>query len=131
MRYISYAALAATFLALSGERVPVQAATEITAQMAEPAIELLVIEARSCPMCRLFRDEIAPIYRATARSERAPLRFIDVAHTDPTTLKLSAPIDIIPTVVFMRDGVEVDRVVGYTGPEIFMKAVGHVMGDPP
>lgn len=131
MRHVSHAALAAAFLTLSGDQLPAQAATEITAQLTEPAIELLVIEARSCPMCRLFRDEIAPIYRATARSQQAPLRFVDVAHTDPATLKLAAPIEIIPTVVFMRDGVEVDRIVGYTGPDIFMKAVGHVMGDTP
>lgn len=99
--------------------------------MAEPAMELVVIEARPCPLCQLFRDEIAPIYRATARAQRAPLRFVDVAHTDPDTLKLAAPIEIVPTVVFMRDGAEVDRLVGYTGPEIFMRAVGVVLGESP
>ncbi len=131
MRHISYAALLAAALTLSGEFPRVQAATEISSELTEPAIELLVIEARSCPMCRLFRDEIAPIYRATARAQQAPLRFVDVAHTDPATLGLAAPIEIIPTVVFMRDGIEIDRLVGYTGPEIFLKAVGTVMGDRP
>ena len=104
---------------------------EIAAEHAGPIVELIVIEARQCPMCRLFRDEIAPAYRATARAERAPLRFVDVAHTDPATHNLAAPVEIIPTVVLMRDGIEIDRVVGYTGPEIFMRAVGVMLGEQP
>ena len=121
----------ATVLLLPGETQRAQAATEIAAEQAGPTVELLVIEARGCPMCRLFRDEIAPAYRMTARAQRAPLRFIDVAHTDPATLNLSQPVEIIPTVVLMRDGVEVDRLVGYTGPEIFMQAVGVMLGERP
>ncbi len=123
--------LMATALLLPGASPRVHAATEITDERAGPIVELVVIEARQCPMCRLFRDEIAPAYRATARAERAPLRFVDVAHADPETLNLIAPIEIIPTVVLMRDGVEIDRLVGYTGPEIFMRAIGVMLGEQP
>jgi hypothetical protein len=123
--------VAAALLIASGDPPPARAAAEITTERAGPIVELLVIEARSCPMCRLFRDEIAPAYRATARAERAPLRFLDVAHTDPDTLNLAAPIEIIPTVVLMRDGAEVDRLVGYTGPEIFLRAIGVMLGEQP
>lgn len=82
-------------------------------------------------MCQLFRDEIAPLYRATARSRRAPLRFVDVAHANLDNIGLAAPIEIIPTVVLMRDGAEVDRLVGYTGPTIFLRAVGTMLGETP
>ena len=82
-------------------------------------------------MCQLFRDEIAPLYRATARGSRAPLRFVDVAHADLETMGLTSPVEIIPTVVLMRDGTEVDRLVGYTGPEIFMRAIGVMLGESP
>jgi thioredoxin-related protein len=97
---------------------------------AEPIpLELLVLEARGCPMCQLFRDEIAPLYRITSRARRAPLRFVDVAHTDLDAMGLAAPVQIIPTVILMRDGHEVDRLVGYTGPETFMRAMSHMLGD--
>lgn len=82
-------------------------------------------------MCQLFRDEIAPLYRATARARQAPLRFVDIAHSNIDTLHLAAPVEIIPTVIVMREGAEIDRLVGYTGPETFMRAIRHLLGDNP
>ena len=38
----------------------VRAAADVSIEQPGPALELIVIEARNCPMCRLFRDEIAP-----------------------------------------------------------------------
>ncbi len=122
--------LTAALLTFAGARRPTDAAAEFTTE-ALSAVELVVIEARGCPMCQLFRDEIAPIYRATARATRAPLRFVDVAHADLDTMGLSSPVEIIPTVVLMRDGAEVDRLVGYTGPDIFMRAIGIMLGEAP
>jgi hypothetical protein len=122
--------LAAALLTLPGAPKGPQAAAE-RAPEPPPAIELVVIEARGCPMCQLFRDEIAPLYRATARARRAPLRFVDVAHTDINAMGLTTPVEIIPTIILMRDGAEVDRLVGYTGPEIFMRAVGAMLGESP
>jgi hypothetical protein len=122
--------LTAALLTLSGAQRPTDAAAEFTTG-ALSTVELVVIEARDCPMCQLLRDEIAPIYRATARAGRAPLRFVDVAHADLETMGLTSPVEIIPTVVLMRDGTEIDRLVGYTGPEIFMRAVGVMLGEAP
>ncbi len=122
--------LTAAVLTFAGARRPTDAAAEFTTEALSP-VELVVIEARGCPMCQLFRDEIAPIYRATSRAARAPLRFVDVAHADLDTMGLSAPVEIIPTVVLMRDGAEVDRLVGYTGPDIFMRAIGIMLGEAP
>lgn len=129
MRPLSCLVLAAA-LAIPSAR-SVRAAVDLSIEQPGPTLELIVIEARSCPMCQLFRDEIAPVYRATARAKRAPLRFVDVSFTDPATLNLVAPIEIVPTVILMRDGAEIDRLVGYTGPEIFMSVVGRMLGDTP
>lgn len=120
---------AAIFMPVSAPR-PADAAAEVTPEPA-PAVELIVLEARGCPMCQLFRDEIAPLYRASARARQVPLRFVDVAHTDIDALGLAAPVEVIPTVIVMRDGVEIDRLVGYTGPEIFMRAVRLMLGESP
>ena len=129
MRPLSCLVLAAA-LVIPGAR-SVRAAVDVSIEQPGPTLELIVIEARRCPMCQLFRDEIAPVYRATARAKRTPLRFVDVSFTDPATLNLVAPIEIVPTVVLMRDGTEIDRLVGYTGPEIFMSVVGRMLGDTP
>jgi hypothetical protein len=129
MRPLSCLILAAA-LAIPGTR-SARAAVDLSIEQPGPTLELIVIEARRCPMCQLFRDEIAPVYRATARANRVPLRFVDVSFTDPATLNLVAPIEIVPTVVLMRDGVEIDRLVGYTGPAIFMNVVGRMLGDTP
>lgn len=126
-----YCLVLATALSLPGGPQSVRAAVDASLEQPGPTLELIVIEAPRCPMCRLFRDEIAPVYRATARAKQAPLRFVDVSFTDPATLKLVAPIEIVPTVVLMRDGAEIDRLVGYTGPEIFMNVVGRMLGDTP
>ena len=129
MRPLSCLVLAAA-LVFPGAR-SVRAAVDLSIEQPGHTLELIVIEARRCPMCQLFRDEIAPVYRATARAKRAPLRFVDVSFTDPATLNLVAPIEIVPTVILMRDGAEIDRLVGYTGPEIFMSVVGRMLGDTP
>ncbi len=130
MRPLSCFVLAAALVIPSGTP-SVRAAVDPVVEQPGPTLELIVIEARGCPMCRLFRDEIAPAYRATARAKQAPLRFVDVSFTDPATLNLAAPIEIVPTIILMRDGAEIDRLVGYTGPEIFMSVVGKMLGDTP
>jgi len=122
--------LAATVLTSAASPHRAGAATELTA-VPTSTIELIVIEARGCPMCQLFRDEIAPLYRTTARARLAPLRFVDVAHADIDAMGLASPVEIVPTVILMRDGTEIDRLVGYTGPEIFMRAVGAMLGESP
>jgi len=123
--------LLAAALVIPGGTPPVRAAVDMTIEQPGPTLELIVIEARGCPMCQLFRDEIAPAYRATARAKQAPLRFVNVSFTDPDTLNLAAPVEIVPTVILMRDGAEIDRLEGYTGPELFMSVVGRMLGDTP
>lgn len=130
MRPLSCLVLAAALVIPCDPR-PARAAVDLSVEQSGATLELIVIEARGCPMCQLFRDEIATAYRATARAKQAPLRFVDVSFTDPATLNLVAPIEIVPTIVLMRDGAEIDRLVGYTGPEIFMSVVGKMLGDTP
>jgi thioredoxin-related protein len=127
---LSFVLLTAAAVGLASTTQPTDAAMELTTEPVA-SLELVVIEARGCPMCQLLRDEVVPVYRATARANRAPLRFVDVAHTDLDTMGLAAPIEIIPTIVFMREGTEIDRLVGYTGPDIFLRAVGVMLGESP
>ncbi len=62
------------------------------------------------------------------RSDAAPLRFVDIQASKTGSLALNGRIDTLPTVVVMRDGLEVGRIVGYWGPTNFFKMLAHLLG---
>jgi len=119
------AAIAASLLILFAHhdagRAAVDAAAPQTAKM-----ELLVFEHAACTYCQIFRRDVLPRYRA-AVTDHVPLRFIDIAQSDTDRLDLKSRIDTLPTVVVMRDGSEVDRIVGYWGPDNFFKLLTHIL----
>ena len=98
------------------------------APAASATLELLVFEHEDCVYCRYFRRDIAPRYRrATPAGAVVPLRFVDIAKSDTASLHLKARIDTVPTVVLMKNGNEVDRIVGYWGPDNFFKLLAHIL----
>jgi thioredoxin-related protein len=90
--------------------------------------ELIVFEADGCIYCQDFRTRIQPLYTASALGREAPLRYVNVSHSDETKMGLSGSITVAPTIVLMHNGRELDRIVGYMGPGDFMKVVAHMMG---
>jgi hypothetical protein len=98
------------------------------ATLAEPALELVVFEADGCLYCEVLRREVAPVYRASAASRQAPLRFFNVSRSDETAIALADAITIAPTVVLLRDGREAGRIAGYTGPDILLRLVSEAIG---
>ena len=92
--------------------------------------DLVVFEADGCVYCEFFRRDVLPLYTSSDVAREAPLRFINLTHADESKMGLSAAIMIAPTVVLFRDGVEVDRIIGYSGPGNFLQLVGHMMGKP-
>ena len=91
-------------------------------------LELLVFEHTDCVYCRYFRRDVASRYRPTTPAGAAvPLRFIDIEKSDTGSLGLKARIDTVPTVVLMKNGTEVDRIVGYWGPDNFFKLLAHIL----
>lgn len=91
-----------------------------------PKMEVLVFEHPDCNYCRVFRRNVVPRYQQSSSSSDAPLRFIDIASTDVGALPLRARIDVVPTAVLMKDGQEVDRIVGYWGPDNFLKMLTYI-----
>jgi thioredoxin-like negative regulator of GroEL len=85
--------------------------------------EIVVFEAENCTYCSAFRSQILPNYRQSPRNVELPVRFVDVNATGVDKMKLIAPIQMVPTVVMMKNGQEVDRIQGYTGPELFHQLV--------
>lgn len=124
MRYISATLLAlAVSLGLIG---PLGAAREAATKPAN-RLELLVIEVANCTICHLVRIHIQPAYEASPRARQVPLRYVDITSIDELGLGLSERVATVPTIVLMRDGREVDRISGYTGPENFFAALGDML----
>lgn len=96
------------------------AAPDIDAQAGGPSVagmELIAFEAPGCIYCPVFRRDVAPSYPASRAGKFAPLRFVDVNDAAADSLALNAPVTIVPTLVLVRDGVEIGRISGYVGRE--------------
>ena len=92
-----------------------------------PTLEVLVFEHADCVYCRVFRRDVLPKYHQSVRANAAPLRFIDIEKDDTASLGLNSRIDMLPTAVVMRNGREVDRIVGYWGPSNFFRLLSHIL----
>jgi thioredoxin-related protein len=119
-------ASAALLLLLLASQVSGRAGLEIGPARTS-AVEVLVFEHPDCVYCRVFRRDVLPKYRDAVRADAAPLRFVDIATGDTASLGLNTRIDTVPTAVVMRDGREVDRIVGYWGPTNFFKLLSHIL----
>lgn len=91
-----------------------------------PRTEVIVFEHADSVHCRVFRRDVLPKYKQGMRMD-VPLRFIDVSTSDTSSLGLRAAIRTVPTAVVMRDGREVDRIVGYWGPTNFFIMLSHIL----
>ncbi|MGE3066565.1 MAG: thioredoxin fold domain-containing protein [Hyphomicrobiaceae bacterium] len=118
--------LVAALLALP--LTPSRAARDLALPETATQLELVVFERAGCLYCEVFHRDVLPRYKASLTAAQAPLRFVDITAVDVDRLALRASITTIPTVVLMKDGQEVDRIVGYTGPETFFQLVAHMLG---
>lgn len=94
-------------------------------------LQLIVMEAPGCIYCDLFRRDVLPAYQKSPRAKILPVRFIDVNNLDDAKLKVSSPVEIVPTFVVMRDDQEIGRIPGYVGPEIFYQSINHLISSIP
>lgn len=122
-------ALALAALGLGWLGGPARAARDPKPKDAIARTEILVYEDPDSPPCQVFRRDIVPVYQASSRSRRVPLRFIDITSMPSDTPGLTGPIEIVPTAVVMRDGEEIARIVGYWGPDAFGRMVNQSLGD--
>jgi thioredoxin-related protein len=95
----------------------------------EPAstFEVLVFEVEGCRYCDMLRRDVLPRWRSGTMGAEAPLRFIDINRVDIGKLALRGEVRMVPTVVLMKDGREVDRIDGYTGAEQFFQLIGRML----
>jgi thioredoxin-related protein len=123
MRSLSY--FFAALLVLAAGVATGRAALDPAAPASGPALELLVYEHRDCVYCQLFRRDVLPRYQEALAAE-LPIRFIDIAEAGNEAPGLKRKVDMLPTVVLMLGGRELDRIVGYWGPDNFFKLLAHM-----
>lgn len=98
-----------------------------TSALGAPRLELVVVEEPNCLYCALLRRDLYPAYAASPRAREAPMRFIDVAALDASRLKLAHTVDVVPTVLVLKEGAEIGRVPGYATREIFFSAINALL----
>jgi thioredoxin-related protein len=107
---------------------PGQAARDLTAHLPPAsARELVVFESESCLYCRVFRRDVLPGYLDSRHAADVPIRFLDVARTDPATLALAEPLTTLPTTVLVIEAREAGRIAGLTDPDDFLRLVAHLL----
>lgn len=89
----------------------------IVAQAAD--LELVMIEQPGCAYCARWDAEIAPEYPITDEGKAAPLRRLQLRAPVPADITLDRPPAFTPTFILLADGVEQDRIEGYTGEDFF------------
>jgi thioredoxin-related protein len=90
---------------------------DATSSASPAGIELIAFEAPGCIYCPVFRRDVVPSYAASRAGRAAPLRFVDINDRAADSFKLTAPVTMVPTLVLVRDGVEIGRISGYFGRE--------------
>lgn len=94
----------------------------------EGRLQLVVMEVEGCIYCSILRRDVLPKYLESAHGRDVPMRFVDLNAPEADRLGLDGPIVIVPTVVLLKNNVEVGRIQGYVGPENFFHAVHHLFG---
>ena len=124
-RPLYYVAIFSLLLAAAGAHV--RAALDAGEPTESAGLEFLVLEVKNCHVCDLVRTHILPQYERSTTAREAPMRFVDLNAIDEVQLGLKAPVTTVPTIVLMREGQEIARLTGYTGPQIFFQAVPEML----
>ena len=89
------------------------------AKAADSRGQLVMITSSHCPWCEAFEDDVGKGYDRTEEALIYPLRRHDFYEEMPNDLVHLTPATMTPTFIVMRDGMEVGRIVGYPGAELF------------
>jgi len=98
-----------------------------TAAIPAPYLEVVVVESADCIYCDLFRRNVLSSYKESPRARDVPLRFLDLEALTASNLVLAEPISIVPTVLVLRDNVEIGRIPGYVGWEDFFHSINYLL----
>jgi hypothetical protein len=84
-------------------------------QLSSSRVILLLVEDRGCPYCARWDREVGPGYVRSPEGHFAPL--VRRYRGSPDVASLAVMFS--PTFVVLKDGQEIGRIVGYSGPDFF------------
>ncbi len=104
------------------------AATAVALLPALPAwpVELVMVEQPGCYNCKLWDQEIAPIYPRTEAGQHAPLRR-EQLHERPNDLTYARAVNFTPTFILIDGGEEIARLEGYPGEDFFWWHIENIL----
>jgi len=72
-----------------------------------------------CPFCQAWEREVGKIYDQSPYGQQLPLTRHEFGSTVSDSLQLTAPVLGTPTFVVLDSDVEVGRIEGYSGADMF------------
>lgn len=125
---IGLLSLAATLLVAAAPSPPGAPASGAEIQeLVSGHMEVVVVETPDCAYCKLFRSRVLPADEASPQIRDVPVRFIDASGLNDGGVTLSGPVDVVPTTILVRDGIELGRISGYVGRENFFRSINYLM----
>jgi len=87
-------------------------------------LSLVMVEDPGCVYCRKWHEEVGPGYPLSDEGKTAPLVRLRLGSTALGAFKT---VKYTPTFILVRDGQEVDRIVGYAGADFFWSAMAEML----
>ena len=112
------------------------ASSRAALDMSQPAtthagVEIVVVEVPGCVYCHLFRRDIWSAYQSSELAKTVPMRFVDLNSEAAESLRLTGPIESVPTALVMRENMEVGRIPNFVGTASFYYAVERLLDGAP
>ena len=100
----------------------------INVTYAETRGKLLYFYSDRCAYCKAWENEIANIYLKTIFEDEYKLSFIDFfSNVDLEKYGISKIVKVTPSFIFVKDKIEVGRIEGYNGQELFWWQVDEIV----
>jgi hypothetical protein len=93
------------------------------------ALELILFDKAGCVWCARWEREVGQAYDQADESRVAPLRRLDIRDQRRAGIALDEPVLYTPTFILSDDGVEVGRITGYQGEELFWGSLDDMLRD--
>lgn len=128
IRHLSVAAL---FLVALGATSPATWASRTQARAPlGSSVELVVVETSDCRYCALFKRTVLPAYATSPQTRDVPVRFVDAATLKDGAITLTRPVEVVPTAILVRGGIELGRISGYVGRQNFFRSINRLLAGP-
>ncbi len=106
-----------------------EAATPSEMAQADTPFRLIMVEQAGCAYCKMWNDELGPIYPKTPEGQLAPLEHVDLRSDWAADLEIGPKPIFTPTFILLENSTEVGRIEGYPGEDFFWGLLGMALRD--